>query len=86
MRSEVKRQWVIWSYYFLSWFITMAICVPIIELVVGPVLRSWLYNIPYQLPTWDRMGRMAIFVVVFSLFVGTLLWAYEFYMQKKSSR
>ncbi|WP_254210962.1 hypothetical protein [Burkholderia multivorans] len=64
----------------LIWLISMGIGITIIELVAGPAL-IWLFNdIPYQLPTWNRAGRMVVFVVLFSLFAGTVTW----FTEKKS--
>ena len=81
MKPHVSFELFRWTYYFLFWFIGMGICVPIIELAVGPALQWLLYDIQYHLPTWNRAGRMTVFVVLFSLFAGTLTWFYE----KKSS-
>jgi hypothetical protein len=81
MKPQVSFALFRWTYYFLFWFITMGICVPAIELAAGPALQWLFYDIPYQLPTWSRAGRMAVFVILFSLFAGTLTWFYE----KKSS-
>jgi hypothetical protein len=59
----------------------MGIGIAINEVVLGPALQWLLYDIPYQLPTWTRSSLAAAFVVLFSLFAGTVTWFYE----KKSS-
>ncbi|WP_257127963.1 hypothetical protein [Burkholderia sp. MSMB1835] len=61
----------------LIWLISMGIGITIIELIAGPAM-IWLFkDIPYQLPTWNRAGRMVAFVVAFSLFAGTVTWFAE---------
>lgn len=77
MKPKVSFELFRWTYYLLFWFISMGICVPISELVAGPALQWLRYDIPYQLPTWGRAGRMAAFVVMFSIFAGTLTWVGE---------
>ncbi|WP_241292625.1 hypothetical protein [Burkholderia stabilis] len=61
----------------LLWFVTTTLIMVISELLAGPALQWLLYDISYQLPTWDRVGRMAVFVVLSSLAIGTLIWFYE---------
>jgi hypothetical protein len=51
------------------------------ELAAGPALRWLFHDIPYHLPTWNRAGRVAVFVVLFSVFAGTVTW----FSEKKSS-
>lgn len=77
MKPKVSFELFRWTYYFLFWFVGMVICVPISELVAGPALKWLFYDIPYQLPTWSRIGRMAVLVILFSLFAGSLTWFYE---------
>ncbi|MCF7694937.1 hypothetical protein KPG66_02000 [Mycetohabitans sp. B2] len=81
MTSKTAFGWFRWVHNVLLWFIVAALIVTISELIAGPVLQWLLYDIPYQLPTWNRAGRMVVFVVVSSLLIGTLIWFYE----KKSS-
>ncbi|WP_338862699.1 hypothetical protein IHE31_06200 [Mycetohabitans rhizoxinica] len=81
MKSKTAFEWFRWVHNVLLWFIVAALIVTISELIAGPALQWLLYDIPYQLPTWNRAGRMVVFVVVSSLLIGTLIWFYE----KKSS-
>jgi uncharacterized protein YybS (DUF2232 family) len=81
MKPRTSFEWFRWIYNLLLWLITSTLIVVISELFAGPALQWLLHDIPYQLPTWNRAGRMAAFVVLFSLFAGTLTWFYE----KKSS-
>jgi hypothetical protein len=83
MKPKVSFELFRWTYYFLFWFIGMGICVTISELAAGPALQWLFHDIPYQLPTWNRAGRMAVFVVAFSLFAGTVTWFAE---KKRSGR
>lgn len=83
MKPKTSFEWFRWMYYVLIWFIAATLIVTISELIAGPALQ-WLFDdIPYQLPTWNRAGRMAVFVVVSSLLIGTLIWFYE---KKRSGR
>ncbi|MCG1038418.1 MULTISPECIES: hypothetical protein [Burkholderiaceae] len=81
MKSKTAFEWFRWMCYVLLWLIAMGIGITIIELAAGPAVLWLLYDIPYQLPTWNRAGRMAVFVVLFSLFAGTVTW----FSEKKSS-
>ncbi|WP_338910950.1 hypothetical protein [Mycetohabitans rhizoxinica] len=81
MKSKTAFEWFRWVYNVLLWFIGATLIVAISELIAGPALQWLLYDIPYQLPTWNRAGRMAVFVVLFSLFAGTVTW----FSEKKSS-
>ncbi|WP_075122938.1 hypothetical protein [Burkholderia paludis] len=77
MKPKTNFEWFRWMYYVLIWLISATLVVAISELIAGPALL-WLFNdIPYQLPTWNRAGRMAVFVVLFSLFAGTVAWFSE---------
>ncbi|MGU7774117.1 hypothetical protein ACV229_28560 [Burkholderia sp. MR1-5-21] len=83
MKPKTSFEWFRWIYNVLLWFLIMGIGVAISELAAGPAVL-WLFDdIPYQLPTWDRVGRLAVFVVVSSLLIGTLIWFYE---KKRSGR
>ncbi|MCG1041491.1 hypothetical protein KQH60_02465 [Mycetohabitans sp. B8] len=81
MKPKTSFEWFRWMYYVLLWLIAMGIGIATIELAAGPALQWLLYDIPYQLPTWNRAGRMVVFVVLFSLFAGTVTW----FSEKKSS-
>ncbi|WP_179402878.1 hypothetical protein [Burkholderia guangdongensis] len=83
MKSKTSFEWFRWMHNALLWLIIMGICIPISELIAGPALQWLLYDIPYQLPTWNRAGRMAVFIVLFSLFAGTVTWFCE---KKRSGR
>jgi hypothetical protein len=61
----------------LLWLITMGVGMAIIEIAAIPAVLWLLHDISYQLPTWNRVGRVAVFVVVSSLLIGTLIWFYE---------
>ena len=75
--DEISR----WAYFVLLWFIIMGVGVPIIELAVGPALQWLFHDVPYEWPTWNRVGRLALFVVFMGFFAGTLTW----FAEKKSS-
>ncbi|VVE03473.1 hypothetical protein PHO31112_02257 [Pandoraea horticolens] len=77
MRPKTSFELFRWTYYFLFWFIGMGVSVVIIELAVGPALQWLFHDTSYQLPTWNRAGRMAVFVVLFSFFAGTVTWFSE---------
>lgn len=83
MKPKTSFEWFRWIYNVLLWFILATLAVTISELIAGPALQWLLYDIPYQLPTWNRAGRMAVFVILFSLLIGTLTWFYE---KKRSGR
>ncbi|MGR3908389.1 hypothetical protein Q3A80_15210 [Burkholderia sp. SR8] len=77
MKLKTSFELFRWAHYFLIWFVGMGLCITIIELAAGPALQWLFYDLPYQLPTWNRAGRMAVFVVLFGLFAGTVTWFAE---------
>ncbi|WP_081077271.1 hypothetical protein [Burkholderia pseudomultivorans] len=82
MKPKTSFELFRWMYYVLLWFIATTLIVAISELVAGPALQWLLNDIAYQLPTWSRVGRLTVFVVVSSLTIGTLIW----FCEKKNSR
>lgn len=66
-----------WSYFVLFWLITMGLLVLIGEFLAGPLLRWLLHDIPYTLPSWNRIGRMVLVVLFIGFSAGTLSWYYE---------
>ncbi|KAB0645885.1 hypothetical protein [Burkholderia diffusa] len=83
MSPKTSFEWFRWVYNVLLWLTIMGIGVSISELAAGPALQWLLHDIPYRLPTWNRVERMAVFVVVFSFFAGTVTWFTE---KKRSGR
>ena len=77
MNRKTRFEWVRWIHHVLFWFITTSLIVAISELIAGPALQWLFHDTSYQLPTWNRVGRMAVFVVLFSLFAGTVTWFSE---------
>jgi uncharacterized protein YybS (DUF2232 family) len=77
MKPKTRFEWLLWRYYVVLWLTCTVLIVMISELIATPTLRWLFHDIPYHLPTWNRAGRMAAFVVLFSLFAGTLTWLYE---------
>ncbi|MGN6086931.1 hypothetical protein [Trinickia sp.] len=81
MSSKASFEWFRCMHYVLLWLIVMGIGITIIELAAGPAILWLLNDIPYHLPTWIHAGRMAMFVVLFGVFAGTVTW----FSEKKSS-
>ncbi|MGZ9709675.1 hypothetical protein ACXX82_02500 [Glaciimonas sp. GNP009] len=66
-----------WVYYVLFWLITMGLIAVIGEFLAGPFMGWLLYDIPYQLPTWNRIGRWSLGILFIGFFAGSLSWFYE---------
>ncbi|SEA11145.1 hypothetical protein [Paraburkholderia sartisoli] len=81
MKPKTSFELFRWMYYVLLWLIVMGLGVAIIELAVGPALQWLLNDIPYRLPTWERAGRMTLFIVFMGFFAGTVTW----FCEKKAS-
>ena len=83
MKPKTKFELFRWMHLVILWLIAMGLGVLIIEVMVGPALQRLLNDIPYQLPTWQRMSRAALFVLFIGCFAGTITWFYE---RKSSGR
>jgi hypothetical protein len=81
MKLKTSFELFRWTYFVLLWLIVMGAGVTLVEVAVGPALQWLFHDVPYHLPTWNRAGRMFVFVVIFSLFIGTLMW----FCEKKAS-
>lgn len=77
MKPKTSFELFRWSYFVLLWLIVMGFGVTLVEIAVGPALQWLFHDVPYHLPTWNRVGRVVVFVALFSLSVGTLTWFYE---------
>ena len=62
-------------------FLSTTCIVVLSELVIGPAFQWLRYDIPYQLPTWNRIGRWALGILFIGFFAGTLAW----HAEKRSS-
>ncbi|PMS36377.1 hypothetical protein B0G57_107126 [Trinickia symbiotica] len=77
MKPKTSFELFRWAHFVLLWLVGMTVIVIVGEIAVGPALQWLLYDIPYQLPPWTREVRMAVFVALFSFFIGTVIWLYE---------
>lgn len=77
MKPKTSFELYRWAYYLLYWFIAIGLGTLIIDFAVTPALRWLLYDASYRLPTWNRVGRFALYVVFMSLFAGTITWFHE---------
>jgi hypothetical protein len=66
-----------WIYFVFFWLITMGLIVLIREFLAGPLLHWLLYDIPYTLPSWDRIKRWALGILFIGFYAGTISWYYE---------
>lgn len=83
MKSKTSFELFRWLHLVVLWLIVMALGVTIIEVAIGPVLQWLLNDAAYQLPSLDRVRRMALFVAFIGFFAGTVSW---FYDKKTSGR
>ncbi|WP_245005053.1 hypothetical protein [Paraburkholderia sacchari] len=68
--------------YFVAVFLLSTACIVILgEYLAGPALRWLFHDIPYAFPSWQRMERAGLFVLLMGLLAGTVAWFYD----KKSS-
>lgn len=81
MKPGTSFEFYRWTRFLLFWFFGTAICVVLSELVVGPTMLWTFHDVPYQVPSWHRALRLALFVVFMGIFGGTVTWIYD----KKSS-
>jgi hypothetical protein len=77
MNPRKKFELTRWIYFVLLFFLITTCIVVLSELAIGPAFQWLLYDIPYQLPTWNRAGRMTLSVLFVGLFAGTISWYYE---------
>ena len=77
MKPKFQFELYRWIYFVLFWLITMVLGVIVIEIAAGPTIQWLLYDMPYSLPTWDRVKRWVWIVLFIGLYAGTICWYYE---------
>lgn len=78
MRSNTKFELLRWAYFVVFFLLTGFIGIVLIGLfVVIPFLHWLLHDIPYALPPWNLVSRMALVVLFIGFFAGTVSWYYE---------
>ena len=77
MKSKLIFELRRWIYFVVLFFIGTGLVVFIGEVLAGPLLRWLFYDIPYTLPTMNRVARLILFVIFCSFFTGTVTWYYE---------
>lgn len=77
MKTKTSFELFRWMHLVVLWLIVMTLGVAIVEVAIGPVLQWLLNDAPYQLPMWDRVRRMALFVAFIGFFAGTASWIYD---------
>jgi hypothetical protein len=83
MKPKTRSDLFRWAYFALLWLVGATAIVVLSEFAVGPALQWLLYDMPYQFPTWERVSRMALFIIFMGFFAGTITWFYE---KKTSNR
>ena len=78
MRSKTRFELLRWVYFVIFFLFMGFIGILFIgEFLALPLIRWLLYDIPYQLPTWNRIGRWSLDILFIGFFAGTLSWFYE---------
>lgn len=77
MKAKTSFELFRWFRHVILFFIGTSLIMLISELAIGPGAQWLLHGVPYQLPTWNRAGRMALVVLFIGFFAGTLSWYYE---------
>ncbi|MGZ9709680.1 hypothetical protein ACXX82_02525 [Glaciimonas sp. GNP009] len=77
MKSKINFELCRWLRHVILFFLGTAVGILIVELVAAPLLVWLLYDIPYQLPTWNRIGRWSLGILFIGFFAGSLSWFYE---------
>jgi hypothetical protein len=78
MKSEMKFELWRWGYFVILFLLTGLIGILLIGLFLAVPFLLWLFHdIPYALPTWDRIGRVSLLVLFIGLFAGTVTWYHE---------
>jgi hypothetical protein len=73
-RFELQR----WIYMVMLFLLTGFFCIELIGLLLLVPLLQWLiYGIPYALPAWSQVSRIALSVLLIALIGGTAAWYYE---------
>lgn len=81
MKPKISFELFRWFYFFVLWIVIMGTGMIIVEYAVGPIMQ-WVFNShPYEFPTWNRIGRLVLFVLFMGFFAGTLSW----FAEKKNS-
>jgi hypothetical protein len=70
-----------WLYFVLLFLIGAGLMMIIGELLATPFLRKIFYDIPYALPSWNRISRLTLALLFIGFFAGTISW----YCEKRSS-
>lgn len=78
MSPKIKFELWRWSYFVVLFLLigTFGLLLAGPFLVV-PFIQWFLHDIPYTLPAWDRMIRLALGVLFLGFFIGTVSWYYE---------
>jgi len=78
MRSKTKFELVRWVHLVILFLLTGLVGILLIGLFLVVPSLNWLFHdIPYVLPTLNRVGRVAVSIFFISVFSGTVAWYYE---------
>lgn len=77
MKRQTKFELLRWTHFVILFLVAIGVMFFVAELLIGPLLRWLFHNIPYALPTWNRIGRIALAVMLSGVICGTLAWYYE---------
>jgi hypothetical protein len=78
MSPKTKFNFWRWSYFVVLFLVIGLVGILLIGLFIAVPFLKWLmYDIPYALPTWDQIVRIALANVFIGVFCGTIVWYYE---------
>ncbi|MEB0140698.1 MULTISPECIES: hypothetical protein [unclassified Undibacterium] len=78
MKSKTKFELRRWAYFVILFLLIGFIGILLIaEFLAIPLLRWLLYDIPYTLPSWNRLKRWTLAILFIGFYAGTISWYYE---------
>lgn len=78
MKNPKNIEWYRWMYFVLLFLIIGVVGILMIGFVlVGPLLKWIVYDIPYTLPSLNYVIRMGLAVSFIAFISGTVAWFYE---------
>ena len=77
MKLKISFELSRWFHFVLAFLIGTGLIALIGEFLAGPFIGWLLYDIPYQLPSWNRIGRWSLGILFIGFFAGSLSWFYE---------
>jgi hypothetical protein len=78
MKRKTQFELWRWAYFVVIFLLCGLISILLVgEVLIFPLFRWLLYDIPYYLPSWNRIGRCLLGALFMGFYAGTISWYYE---------